>query len=85
MEYAMQYRFMSDADREGITFSDGVRATERMSGDIMALLPSGHICFVGWAGHMRFWHGGASVVRIDYERYVNGEHPYLVDRALLEI
>ena len=51
---AMQYRFMSDADREGITFEDGVKATDRIASDIMALLPNGHICFVGWIGRLCF-------------------------------
>ena len=76
---AMQYRFMSDADREEITFSDGVRATERIAGDIMALLPSGYICFVGWAGRMRFKQGGDSVMRVDYEKYIDGEDSYWID------
>lgn len=71
---AMQYRFMSDADREGITFSDGVRATDRMASDIMALLTDGHICFVGWAGRMCFKQGGNSILRVDYEKYI-GEIP----------
>ena len=76
---AMQYRFMSDADREGITFSDGVRSTDRMAGDIMALLPSGHICFVGWVGRMCFKQGGNTVLRVDYEKYINAEDDYLLD------
>ncbi len=75
---AMQYRFMSDADREGITFGDGVRAIDRMSSDIMALLPDGHICFVGWVGRMCFKQGGDSVLRVDYERYINGEKSYMI-------
>ena len=32
---AMQYRFMSDADREGITFGDGKKATDRMAEDMV--------------------------------------------------
>ena len=73
---AMQYRFMSDADREGITFGDGVSATDRMSSDIMALLPDGHICFVGWIGRICFKQGGDSVLRVDYEKYINNELDY---------
>lgn len=78
---AMQYRFMSDADREGITFGDAVKATDRMASDIMALLPDGHICFVGWVGRMCFKQGGDSVLRVDYERYINGEDSYLIDAS----
>ena len=76
---AMQYRFMSDADREGITFSDGVCASDRMAGDIMALLPDGHICFVGWAGRMCFKQGGDCVLRVDYERYITEVPNYIID------
>jgi len=78
---AMQYRFMSDAEREGITFGDGVKATDRMVSDIIALLPDGHICFVGWVGRMCFKQGGDSVLRVDYERYINGENSYLTDAS----
>lgn len=75
---AIQYRFMSDADREGITFGDGINATDRMAGDIMALLPDGHICFVGWAGHMCYRLGGDTVLRVDYEKYISGETNYIL-------
>ena len=76
---AMQYRFMSDADREGITFGDGVKATERLASDIMALLPDGHIFFVGWVGSLCFKQGGDSVIRVDYEKYIDGDNSYLID------
>lgn len=73
---AIQYRFMSDADREGITFSDGVKATDRMASDIMALLPDGHICFVGWVGRLCFKQGGDTVLRVDYEKFIDGSKDY---------
>lgn len=73
---AIQYRFMSDADREGITFSDGVKATDRMASDIMALLPDGHICFVGWVGRLCFKQGGDSVLRVDYEKFIDNMDDY---------
>lgn len=47
---AIQYRFMSDAEREGITYGDNVKPTERQVDDIMALKSDGTICFLGWAG-----------------------------------
>lgn len=73
---AIQYRFMSDANREGITFSDGVKATDRMASDIMALLPDGHICFVGWVGRLCFKQGGDTVLRVDYEKFIDGSKDY---------
>ena len=34
---AIAYRFVSDAEREGITFGDGVKRTERPVDDIMTV------------------------------------------------
>ena len=75
---AIQYRFMSDADREGITFGDGVKATERASEDIMALKADGTICFLGWAGRMCYHNSKGSVLRVDYESYIAGLEDYLI-------
>lgn len=43
-------RFMSDAEAEGITFSDDTKTTEKTHDDIIALLPNVTIYYVGWAG-----------------------------------
>ena len=40
---AIQSRFMSDTEREGITFGDKVKPTERYADDIMALNADGTI------------------------------------------
>ena len=39
-------RFYRDAEAEGITFG-GAKPTEKEPSDIIALLPSGEICYVG--------------------------------------
>lgn len=75
---AMQYRFMSDADREGVTFGDGKKATDRVVEDIMALKADGTICFLGWAGHMCYHQGGNAAIRIDYEKYIDGADDYVI-------
>ncbi|MBQ4568480.1 MAG: hypothetical protein IJA62_00235 [Ruminococcus sp.] len=75
---AMEYRFMSDAQREGITYSDGVEATERAVDDIMALRADGTICFLGWAGRMCCHYSKSGVLRIDYEKYISGEKDYVI-------
>ena len=46
---AIQYRFMSDAEREGITYGDNVKPTERKVDDIMALQPNGTILLQWWS------------------------------------
>ena len=71
---AIQYRFMSDAAREGITYSDGVEATERVVDDVMSLKADGTICYLGFAGRMLYHQGNC--IRIDYERYIDGVIDY---------
>lgn len=74
---AIGYRFLSDAEREGFLFGDGVKPTEREPGDIMALLSESEICYVGWAGHMCY-HNDPQVIRVDYEKYIDGNDDYLI-------
>ncbi len=77
---AIQYRFMSDAEREGITYCDKVKATERNVDDVMALRPDGTICFLGWAGHMCYHYNADNVFRVDYEKYISGSDDYLISK-----
>mgnify|MGYP003197795856 CR=1 FL=1 len=75
---AVQYRFMSDADYEGITYGDGVAATERPVDDIMSLRPNGTICFLGWAGRMCYYHLKSQAIRVDYEKYIADNEDYIL-------
>ena len=75
---AMQYRFMSDAEREGITYSDQVKATERLVQPVMLLKPDGTIRFIGWAGYMYLEHNKEKEIYIDYEKYIDGAEDYLI-------
>lgn len=75
---AIQYRFMSDAAREGITYGDGVAATERPVEDIMALKENGTICFLGWAGRMCYHYAQNQAIKIDYEKYIDGKDNYII-------
>ena len=75
---AIRYRFMADAETEGITYGDGVTPTNREVDDIMALRADGTICFLGWAGHMCYHHSEGRVLRIDYERYITGADDYII-------
>lgn len=77
---SIRYRFMADAAMEGITYGDGVPATDREVEDIMALQSDGTVCFLGWAGHMCYHHSEGSVLRIDYERYISGAEDYIIQR-----
>ena len=61
---------MSDAEREGITYSDGSSPTELAAEDIMALHPDKTIAFLGWAGRVRYHHIKDTAVCIDYAEYI---------------
>lgn len=75
---AIQYRFMSDAAREGITYGDGVAATERLVEDIMALKENGTICFLGWAGRMCYHYAQNQAIKINYEKYIDSADDYII-------
>ena len=78
---ATQYRFMSDADREGVTYGDGVKATERNVDDVMALQSDSTICFLGWAGRVCYHYAKQNnIIRVDYEKYVNGDIDFLITK-----
>ena len=76
---AIQSRFMSDAEGEGITFGDKVKPTKRQADDIMALNADETICFLGWAGRMCYHYGGNTAIRIDYEKYIDDADDYVVN------
>ena len=70
--------FYQVAEAEGISFC-GTPPTQKETTDIVALLPSGEICYVGWAGHMCFHNGGIEgVIRIDYAKYVSGDDDFII-------
>ena len=70
-------QFYQNAEAEGITFC-GTNPTDKEPTDLIALLPSGEICYVGWAGRMCYHNCKEGVVRIDYEKYVNNEPDYVI-------
>ena len=76
---AIREKFMIDAEEQGLSFGDGVKPTQRIADDIMAILPDKTICYLGWAGRMFYKHNPNSVVRIDYEKYIKNQNDYIID------
>ena len=71
-------KILQDAENEGFTFGDQVLPTDRKeTADIYAINEGGTINFVGFAGHMAFHHadhvGSDVLIKVDYEKYRNGE------------
>lgn len=74
-------RFIVDAEREGFTFSDGVKPSERTPDYIMALHEDGTICYVGFVGHMAFGCAPLDMLCVDYRKYADGDEDYIIRRA----
>ena len=69
--------FYTKAEAEGITFG-GTNPTEKEPTDLVALLPNGEICYVGWAGRMCYHNCKEGVVRIDYEKFISNASDYII-------
>ena len=72
-------QFYRNAEEEGITFG-GTNPTEKEPTDLVALLPSGELCYVGWAGRMCYHNCTQGVIRIDYEKYINNAPDYIIHK-----
>lgn len=63
-------QFLKDAEREGFTFRDGVKPTEREPDSIFALNRDMTINYVGFVGHMAYGCakkiGDERLFRVDY-------------------
>lgn len=77
--------FLENADREGFTFCDGVRPTEREADFLYRIMPEKTICYVGLAGRMAFhykgFHSVEPVVWVDYGNYLLNERRYIIKKA----
>ena len=73
-------RFMADAQREGFTFGDGAKPTERPTDDIIAINNDKTINYVGFVGHLAFKTAftvaGKALVKVDYKKYISGNKYY---------
>lgn len=75
-------RFLLNAEKEGFTFGDLCKPTERKEkADIYAINKDGKINFVGFAGHMAFHHadhvGGDVLIKVDYEKFLAGKSDFI--------
>ena len=70
-------QFYEQAASEGMTMG-GINPTYKETTDLVAILPDGNLCYVGWAGRMCYHNSHEGVIKIDYEKYVKGEAEYLI-------
>lgn len=74
-------KFMQQAEHEGFTFGDAAKPTERNYAEIMAVNHDTTINFVGANGRIAFGSGtqkigNEALIRVDFEKYINGEDDY---------
>lgn len=75
---AMRYRFMADAEREGITYADGTSATDVTAEDIVCLFCDGTLANLSWDEHVHYQHRkeqGSPC--IDYKKYITGKDDFI--------
>ena len=70
-------RFLKDAHKQGIKFSDGSDPLEHHTSDIFRLYEDGTISYTGTAGHTLF-HSSEEAIRVDYRKYIEGVQEYLM-------
>lgn len=70
-------QFYKQAAKEGLLFG-GINPTDKETTDLVALLPNGQICYVGWAGRMCYHNCHEGVIKIDYEKFARGEVEYQI-------
>lgn len=79
-------KFMQQAENEGFTFNDGAKPTSRCYAEIMSVNDNYTINFIGSVGRMAFGSGaetvnGQKLLRVDFEKYANGESDYLYRKS----
>lgn len=76
---AIQYRFFSDAEREGFTFANMEKPTSGECYHLMGVKRDKTLTYVsGWASNMYYFQNKKKVVTVNYEKYIEGYEDYLV-------
>lgn len=68
--------FLIDAEKEGFTFGDGVKPTQRHPSDIFSIHDDMTISYVGFCGHMAFHYSQSTsknkFLKVNYHLYKYG-------------
>ena len=74
---ALCRQFLSQAEWEGFTIGNK-KPTEIEWTDVLAVQPDKKLCYLGFASRMALHSSQRNIVRIDYEKYINGAKHYTV-------
>lgn len=70
--------FLSAAENEGFTFSDGAKPTQRHYSRVMAVSSDGTIHYVGAMGMAAFGANAEGLLRVDFAEYFKGSDGYFI-------
>ncbi len=71
-------QFLEQAEWEGFTIGDNGKPTDIEPTDVIAVQPNNKLCHLGFVSRMALRSKQKNIVRIDYEKYINGDRKYLV-------
>ena len=74
---ALCRQFLAQAEWEGFTIGYK-KPTEIEWTDVLAIQPDKKLCHLGFASRMALHSSQRNIVRIDYEKYINGAKHYTV-------
>lgn len=76
---AIQYRFFSDAEREGFTFSNGEKPTSGECYHLIGVHSDKTLTYVsGWASNVYYNLNRKKLITVDYDKYIGCYNDYLV-------
>lgn len=76
-------QFLKNAENEGYRFGK-IKPTDNDWDNIISLKKNKQLSFVGFVGHIEFQCGGnGDLLRVDYEKYINGNHNFLFENKPL--
>lgn len=78
-------KFLTDAEKEGFAFGDGMKPTDKDPDDIYAIKNDFTINYTGFWPHAALGHLGGNIVWIEYEKYLSGDKDFQsVERHIWE-
>ena len=71
-------RFVSDALKEGIVFTNGSLPELLNTDEVIVLYNNKTIAKLGWAGRVKYHNNRNQLPIIDYGKYLSGDNNYLI-------
>ena len=70
--------FIEQAEKEGYTFTDGVKPSEREVSDFYAINKDKTLNYISTAGRIAWQLNHRSIRRVDFKAYISGAENYII-------